>query len=48
MADRDLEDKFRGLCRGLLSQDQQGAVLAATWKLDEITDLKEYLSLFVI
>ncbi len=48
MSDRDLEDKFRGLCRGLLSKEQQDAALAATWKLDEITDLSDYLSLFVV
>jgi 2-methylcitrate dehydratase PrpD len=48
MADRDLEEKFRGLCRGLLTKEQQDAALAATWKLDELTDLREYLSLFVI
>lgn len=48
MSDRDLENKFRGLCSGLLSTHQQDAALAATWKLDELTDLSEYLSLFVI
>ena len=29
MAVRDIEDKFRGLCRGLLSSEQQDAALAA-------------------
>jgi hypothetical protein len=48
MADSDLEDKFRGLCRGLLTKEQQDAALAATWKLDEVKDLSAYLSLFVI
>ena len=48
MADRDLEDKFRGLCRGLLTKEQQDAALAATWKLEELKDLSAYLSLFVI
>jgi 2-methylcitrate dehydratase PrpD len=48
MGDRDLEDKFRGLCRVMLSKEQQDAALAATWRLDEMTDLGEYLSLFVI
>jgi 2-methylcitrate dehydratase len=48
MADRDIEDKFRGLCRGLLTGEQQDAALAATWRLDEITDLRDYLALFAI
>ena len=48
MSDADLEAKFRGLCRGLLTREQQDAALAATWRLDELTDLGEYLALFVI
>lgn len=48
MSDRDLEDKFRGLCRGLLSDRQQDAVLAATWRLDEADDLGDYLALLVV
>ena len=48
MADGDLENKFRGLCRELPTMNQQDAALTATWKLDELTDLSEYLSLFVI
>ena len=48
MSDRDIEQKFRGLCRGLLSKEQQDAALATTWRLEEITDLRDYLGLFVI
>lgn len=48
MSDADLEAKFRGLCSGLLSKAQQDAVLAATWRLDELTDLSGYLSLLAI
>lgn len=48
MSDRDLEDKFRALCEGLLSTEQQDAVLAATWRLDQATDLGAYLAHLVI
>jgi 2-methylcitrate dehydratase len=48
MSDSDLEEKFRGLCRGLLTKEQQDAALAATWRLDALTDLGEYLALFVV
>lgn len=39
MSDGDLEDKFRGVTRGLLNTRQQDAVIEAVWALDEIDDL---------
>ena len=48
MTDQDIERKFRGLCSGLLTTDQQDAALAATWRLDALTDLHGYLRLLVI
>jgi 2-methylcitrate dehydratase len=48
MSDADLEAKFRGLCRGLLTRAQQDIALAATWRLEAVTDLSEYLELFVV
>jgi len=48
MSDADLEEKFRTLCRGMLSREQQDAAISATWQLDEVDDLSDYLALFVV
>jgi 2-methylcitrate dehydratase len=45
MADEDIEEKFRRLCRGLLTAAEQEAALDALWHLDETDDLTEVLAL---
>ena len=48
MGDGDIEAKFRGLTRGLLTPRQQDAALEALWHLEEADDLGEVMALLVV
>jgi 2-methylcitrate dehydratase PrpD len=41
MSDRDLEDKFRGLCKGVVDPPRAERLIAACWGLDELADVGE-------
>jgi 2-methylcitrate dehydratase PrpD len=41
MSDRDLEDKFRGLCKGVVEPQRADRLIAACWRLDELVDVAE-------
>jgi 2-methylcitrate dehydratase len=46
VADGDVEAKFRGLARDVLSDAQQSAALEALWRVDQASDLRRLLALF--
>ena len=41
MSDRDLEDKFRGLCKGVVEPQRADQLIEACWRLDQLTDVGE-------
>jgi hypothetical protein len=41
MSDRDLEDKFRGLCKGVVDPQRTGRLIQACWQLDDLGDVAE-------
>jgi 2-methylcitrate dehydratase len=46
MTDAEVEGKFRALAAGKMSERRQDRVLAALWKLEELTDVSGLLALF--
>jgi 2-methylcitrate dehydratase len=46
MSDSDIEDKFRRLCGGVLSDSEIERAIEATWKLEDCDDLGGYMALF--
>ena len=46
LTDAEVEHKFRSLASSRLSREQADAVLARTWKLDQLDDIGELLSMF--
>ena len=46
MTDAEVEAKFRALAAGKLSERKQDQVLAALWKLEELTDVGALIGLF--
>jgi 2-methylcitrate dehydratase len=47
MSDRDIEEKFRGLCKSILTTQQQNKVLETIWRIDEFNDVSKVLRLIV-
>ena len=45
MTDAEVEGKFRGLCKGLLSPDQMEELLARLWSLEDEPDIGDLLRL---
>jgi 2-methylcitrate dehydratase PrpD len=45
MSDRDLEDKFRGLCDGVIEGHRVDQLIAACWRLDKLPDVAEIAQL---
>ena len=41
MSDRDLEDKVRGLARGILAEERTSALIAACWSLGKLNDVAD-------
>ena len=48
ISDEDIEEKFRRLCKGLLTHKQQDAALEALWHLEDMDDLSEVMRLLVV
>ena len=48
MTDTEVEDKFRMLCSSVLPARQTAAILETLWALEEIDDVGQLLSLFVV
>jgi 2-methylcitrate dehydratase PrpD len=41
MSDRDLEEKFRGLCKGVVAPQRTHRLIQACWHLDDLGDVAE-------
>jgi 2-methylcitrate dehydratase PrpD len=41
MSDRDLEEKFRGLCKGVVDPQRTDRLIQACWDLDDLGDVAE-------
>jgi len=48
MTDQEVENKFRGLSKGLLPQKQMDDVLKKLWNLEKIKNLKDLISMLII
>jgi hypothetical protein len=48
MTDTEVEDKFRMLCSNVLTTRQTAAILETLWALEDIDDVGQLLSLFVV
>ncbi len=48
MTDREVEDKFRRLSRGVLSQNRIESILDRMWNLENLKDIRELILLFEV
>lgn len=47
MSDEDIVAKFRANVRGVLSSERMDEVIEATWRLDSLTNMREYMELLI-
>ena len=47
MSDEDIVAKFRANARGVISSGRMDEVIEATWRLDSLTNMREYMELLI-
>ena len=45
MTDREIEEKFRSLARGMLTEAQTDALLERLWNLDQVADIRQVIEM---